>query len=181
LPIRGKLRISIGVQESSNNNYIEIGENSGGNLSVHIPYESYKKGNILKIGKNSTMNGVSILLVDDSECYIGNDCMFSSGIQILTSDTHVIFDKDTREVISRQKYPLVIGNHCWIGMNVTILKNVGLADNSVVGAGATLTKKFTEENIIVAGNPAKIIKNNINWDRKRILHFETDKYSAKFS
>ena len=45
------------------------------------------------------------------------------------------------------------------------MKNTFLNDNSVAVAGAIITKKFNDTNIIVAGNPAKIIKTNINWSR----------------
>lgn len=53
---------------------------------------------------------------------------------------------------------IIIGNNCWIGMNAIILPGVELADNVIVGAGAIVTKSFLTSKVIIAGNPAKIIK-----------------------
>lgn len=53
---------------------------------------------------------------------------------------------------------VIIGKNCWIGMNSVILPGVELGDHTVVGAGLVVTKSFPEGNVIVAGNPAKIIK-----------------------
>ncbi len=53
---------------------------------------------------------------------------------------------------------VIIGNSCWIGMNSIILPGVHLGDMTIVGAGSVVTKSFPEGNIVIAGNPAKIIK-----------------------
>lgn len=54
--------------------------------------------------------------------------------------------------------PVVIGEKCWIGMNSIILPGVTLGDKTIVGAGSVVTKSFEEGNIVLGGNPAKIIK-----------------------
>ncbi|MBA2585639.1 MAG: maltose acetyltransferase, partial [Chthoniobacterales bacterium] len=51
----------------------------------------------------------------------------------------------------------IIGDNVWIGMNAVILKGVAIGENSVVAAGAVVTKSVPE-NCVVAGNPAKIVK-----------------------
>lgn len=61
-----------------------------------------------------------------------------------------------------------IGKHVWIGKDAKICKNVKLSDNSIVGWGSIVTKKFNEPNVIVAGIPTKIAKRGINWDRRCI-------------
>lgn len=53
---------------------------------------------------------------------------------------------------------VVIGKDCWIGMNAIILPGVELGDNTVVGAGSVVTKSFPKGSCILAGNPAKIIR-----------------------
>lgn len=51
-------------------------------------------------------------------------------------------------------------------MGCIILKGSQISNNTVVGAGTIVTKKYEEPNCILAGNPAKIVKRNIDWDRK---------------
>lgn len=53
-----------------------------------------------------------------------------------------------------------IGNNVWIGANAIILPSVNVADGCVIGAGAVVTKSFYQANCVIAGNPAKIIKDN---------------------
>ncbi|OFN88102.1 capsular biosynthesis protein [Staphylococcus sp. HMSC077C04] len=53
---------------------------------------------------------------------------------------------------------VVIGANSWIGMNSVILPGVTLGEKTIVGAGSIVTKSFEEGNIVLAGNPARIIK-----------------------
>ena len=53
--------------------------------------------------------------------------------------------------------PVVIGNNVWIGGSVTILPGVTIGNNVTVGAGAVVTRDVPD-NVVVAGNPAKVIR-----------------------
>ena len=57
--------------------------------------------------------------------------------------------------------PIIIGENCWIGANVRICKGVKIGDNSIVAACSVVTKDVPA-NCIVAGNPAKIVKTEID-------------------
>ncbi|MBR2669802.1 MAG: transferase [Solobacterium sp.] len=63
---------------------------------------------------------------------------------------------------------IVINNHVWIGMRSLILKGTLIKNNCVVGAGSICNKDYEKDNCMIAGNPAKIIKENVNWSRDRL-------------
>lgn len=89
---------------------------------------------------------------------IGDDCVISHDFTIMDSDGHKINgDIRTEDVI--------VGNHVWIGTRVTILPGVTINDGAVIAAGAVVTKDVPA-NTLVAGVPAKVIKENISWDDK---------------
>lgn len=54
--------------------------------------------------------------------------------------------------------PIVIGNDCWLATGCIILPGVKLGNHVVVAAGAVVTKSFEQDNIVIGGNPAKVIK-----------------------
>ncbi len=67
-----------------------------------------------------------------------------------------------------------IGNHCWVGRNVTILKNTKLADDTIVGFGAVVSSSFAESHTAIAGNPAKVVKKGITWAQRADGYIENE-------
>lgn len=122
----------------------------GDNRSIYIGKNCY-------IGKCLLINNKNNLSIK-----IDDDCMLSADIHIRTDDGHIICQKGTKNIINNGGN-VTIGKHCWIGRNVFISKNVSLPENTIIGAGAIVTKSFNRPNIIIAGIPATIIKNNIEW------------------
>lgn len=90
---------------------------------------------------------------------IGNNCMFSRNVRLMTSDGHDILQSGVRINMARD---ISIGNHVWLADGVTVLKGVSIGDGSVVGIHSLLTMNIPN-NTIAAGIPAKIIKKNITW------------------
>jgi len=84
---------------------------------------------------------------------VGSNVIHAVGLTIITSN-HDINDF-TKHTINQ---PVVIGNNCWLGANVTILPGVELGNHIIVAAGSIVTQSFLEDNCIIAGTPAKIIK-----------------------
>lgn len=121
----------------------------------------------LKIGEHFSCEEVNIFQ-DESNLSIdiGNDCMFSWNVILRATDSHTIYDENDTVINSGDK--IVIGNHVWLGQNTTILKSAAIANNSIVGSGTVVTNKFNEPSVIIAGNPAKIIKKGIKWSREHI-------------
>jgi acetyltransferase-like isoleucine patch superfamily enzyme len=96
--------------------------------------------------------GVRILAAKSIK--IGDGCMFASGALVSDCDWHGIYD---RTEIDNDARPIVLADNVWIGTNAFIGKGVNIGKNSIVGAGAIVTKDVPA-NVVVAGNPAKIVK-----------------------
>lgn len=87
---------------------------------------------------------------------IGNGTLIAWDCCIMDRDYHKL------ESDSEVTKPVSIGNHVWIGCNSIILKGVNIGDGAVVAAGSVVTKDVPE-GALVAGNPARIIKENVSW------------------
>lgn len=88
---------------------------------------------------------------------IGNDVAIAREVVIRDTDAHDILDGKHQKV-----KPVKIGNHVWIGAKAMIMKGVTIGDGAIIAAGAIVTKDVPEK-CIVAGIPAKIIKENVTW------------------
>lgn len=111
-------------------------------------------GENIEVGENFYCNcGVCIL--DVCKVKIGDNCLIGPQVGIYTA-CHPI-DRATRVSGVELGKPITIGNDCWIGGRAVINPGVTLGDNVIVGSGAVVTKSFPS-NVIIAGNPAKIIR-----------------------
>jgi len=146
----------------------DSGDSAG--LDIEVIFLDGEKSE-LKIGKRTGMNGTKIWLGNGSKCFIGDDCRFSYEIIIRTTDGHTIIDNETKEIINNQKCPCIIGNSCWIGLRSIINKNVQLPNDTIVGSGSVVTGQFDKPYTIIAGNPAKIIKEGVKHNRENIYMY----------
>lgn len=116
------------------------------------------------IGDDFYFGSGNVVLSDNSNLTIGNDCMLSYNLTFRIGDGHTILNSETKEKIGRAT-DVTIGDRVWIGINSTILKNAQIANDTIVGACSVVTKKFDKQNVAIAGNPAKIVKENIAWEK----------------
>lgn len=157
-----KVRIEI----LGNNNIVEINE------SVMFYEGSWIciEGNdcSIQIGARTTIGEASIFC-GESKTYIkiGQDCMFSRGIVMNTSDFHSIIEQETGKRINPAK-SITISNHVWVGNGVSIMKGARIGSNSVIASKALVGGKTYRNNLILGGLPAKVIKENINWTREKL-------------
>lgn len=122
----------------------------------------------IEIGEGTGLSGnVHLAAIEGKKIIIGNDCMFSANITIRVGDSHSIIQVENEKRINPSK-DVVIGNHVWVGNQVTILKGVSIPDNCIIGTGSVVTKSIEKPNVIIAGNPARIVKQDISWCRERI-------------
>src|SRR5699024_2311625 len=91
------------------------------------------------------------------EITIGENVAFSENLTIWDSDAHEIIGSN-----SPKTKPVRIGNHVWIGVNVTVLKGVTIGDGAIIAAGAVVNRDIPA-NCLAGGVPAKVLKENVYW------------------
>jgi acetyltransferase-like isoleucine patch superfamily enzyme len=122
-------------------------------------------GGEIIIENRTTMEGGHIAATEGESIVIGTDCMFSNKIEIRSGDSHSIYQKDSSLRINPAK-GVRIGNHVWLGADVKVLKGSVIHDGAIIGTGSIVTG-VVKEHSIYAGNPAKLLKENVNWKRER--------------
>lgn len=90
----------------------------------------------------------------NAKIVIGKGTKIAPNCGIITTN-HDFDDLDK----SSEGKEIIIGEKCWLGMGVIILPGVVLGEHTIVGAGSIVTKSFENGNCIIAGNPAKLIRN----------------------
>ncbi|WP_162613480.1 DUF6270 domain-containing protein [Blautia sp. An46] len=128
----------------------------------------------INIGKDSSFLDVIINVCSNGKVIIGDDNMFSHGITLAQSDMHHIFDLQTGNRINYPK-DIIIGNHVWVGREVEFLGGANIGDNCVVGARTVTSSKFPN-NVVLAGCPGKIIREDIIWARDDLKIYNHDNY-----
>ncbi len=112
----------------------------------------------IKIGDNVGISGATIYA--RRGITIGDNTLIGGNSKILDNDFHPI-EVEARNIDDKnmiRSKEIIIGNNCFIGCDSIILKGTQIGNGSVVGAGSVVSGKFPE-NVVIAGNPAKIIKN----------------------
>lgn len=140
-------------------------------------------GSNIKIGKGSFIN-VNNNYLDTESIEIGDYTLLAQGVNIICANHPVDtkerivpaddslddgnysyidedgnYDDSIEYTFVNMASPVKIGDRCWIGANTIILPGVTIGDNVVIGAGSVVTKDIPS-NVIAAGSPAKIIREN---------------------
>lgn len=115
--------------------------------TIHSP-EKITKGKGVFPGDSPGVyiNAVNGVTIGDYTNIGPNVGIVSANHDLVNNDAHVT------------EAPVVIGRFCWMGMGAVILPGVQLADFTIVGAGAIVTKSFPGGYCVIAGNPARVIK-----------------------
>lgn len=144
-------------ENARRNAVITMMANCGQGLKVFGFVDIYF-GERITIGENCKLNN-QVILNGRSGITIGDDVTISPGAKVLSTgyDLDVFFNSGER--IHKEDTPIYIGNHCWIGAGAIILPGVKITGEYVViGAGSVVTKDISDSRVVVAGNPARIIK-----------------------
>lgn len=124
----------------------------GKGCRIHIA-----KGAIAHLN-HCSLTGHTRILISRS-LTIGARSLISWNCELLDDHWHP-YSYDGKE---EKETGLAIGEHVWLGSNVQVLPGVTLANHCVVGAGSVVTKSFTEERSLIAGNPARVVRKGVSW------------------
>lgn len=116
----------------------------------------------LEIGDNFIITAESSIICHKSIRF-GNNNLISWENLFLDTDFHKIYNLNRKEIININK-EIIIKDNVWIGCRNTFLKGTNISKNSIVASNSVINKEFLEENILIAGNPAKIVKKNVKWE-----------------
>ena len=115
---------------------------------------------LMEVGDNFEITAESSIVCHEKVVF-GNDVLISWDTLIMDCDFHKIYDE--HDQVINEDSPVIIGNKVWIGCRCLILKGVSIADGAVVAASSTVNKTIDAASSIIAGSPAKMVKQNISW------------------
>lgn len=127
----------------------ELGEGADVRPPLFVDYGSY-----ITIGAGTFIN-YNLTALDVAPITIGKDCQLGPNVQLLTP-THPIEPQPRRDKLEGAK-PIVLEDNVWLGGGVIVLPGVTIGENSVIGAGAVVTKDVPANSIAV-GNPARVVR-----------------------
>lgn len=136
-----------------------------GRLEIGCP-ECPIRDVVFRVGEGTNCVSANFYIMENGcRILIGGDCMISWNVTFWGSDMHALLDASGRTV--NRGRSIEIGDHVWIGCGAVILKNSRLGSGSVVGANAVVSGDCgVLEGSLVAGNPARLVKRGVVWDRR---------------
>ena len=121
-----------------------------------------KNGKIV-VGKQTTSNDFLYMGAESSLIQIGEDNMFSYYVKVNVG-SHKIIDQISGKEITNYS-SIKTGKHVWVGMGVTLLPGCEVGMGSIIGANAVVNSHIPD-NVTCAGNIAKVLRENIQWERE---------------
>lgn len=118
-------------------------------------------GGQMLLGDNFAVSG-NTSFVCYKQITVGRDVQFAWDSLVMDSDAHKIYDEQGRYM--NEDKPITIGDKVWLACQCTLLKGTEIGSNCVVGANSLLNKKYTEDNVIIAGSPARVVKKISGWE-----------------
>lgn len=165
IEIKGILKVGIdyvGFVHRTDKTYLNI----KGKLSIKDNY-SIGRGCRFDIGENAIVTIGSGGYINYNTCliimynlHIGDNCAISWNCQFLDDDFHNIEYSGKRTINNS----IIIGNNVWIGCGVKIYKGTVIPDGCVIASDTIVKGVFEIENSLIGGNPARVIKENIQWE-----------------
>lgn len=135
----------------------------GDNINISGVSFNFEKDDATIIIGDGTWIGAGCVLtaMAGTTLKIGASTLLAPNCHVRTSDSHYIFQNG---IEINKPQDITIGNHCWLGDQVFVLKGSSINDGCIVGAHSIVTSNcICDSDCILVGTPAKIIKRNITW------------------
>ncbi len=149
---------------SANNGYISIVKGKiifGGSCNLGEGFGIEVNGGTLTFGDNFYANR-NLQIECRNSITFGNDDLLGWNVSFRDTDGHFIIENGRKKSFIGQ---IEIGDHVWMASDVIILKNSHIKDDCVIACRSTVCGLKTEKtNCLIAGTPAEIIKENIEWE-----------------
>ncbi len=127
----------------------DLGEEAQIRPPLYVDY-----GSFISVGERTFIN-YNLTALDVAPIRIGADCQIGPNVQLLTP-THPVEPQPRRDKLEAAQ-PITIEDNVWIGGGAIVLAGVTIGRNSVIGAGAVVTKDIPA-NVVAVGNPARIVR-----------------------
>jgi acetyltransferase-like isoleucine patch superfamily enzyme len=124
---------------------------------------SVEKNGSLILGDGFHINAESTIVCREKIVF-GRDCLLSWHVLVMDSDMH--------EVVSLSGQPLnpdaevIVGDHVWIGCRSVLTKGSVIGSHCIIAAQSVVTGSFDRPNLLLAGSPARVVKEGVDWNKK---------------
>ena len=117
-------------------------------------------GGVLELGDGFASN-YNLTISCGKRIEFGRDCMLGWDCTFIDGDGHTILSESSN--ILNEPKEIRIGDHVWIASEVAFLKGSRIGSNNVVGFRSTVFGEWDDENCVISGTPARIVKRNVAW------------------
>lgn len=132
-----------------------------GDVTIRRPGCSIWTQNATVVIRNGVVINPYVSIIAGRRVEIGEYCRIAGGVLIMDNDLHKHAVDNNKPVQDFKE--VKIGNHCWIGLDVKILKGVTIGDGAIVAIGSIVTKDV-KERTLVGGVLARLIRENVVWE-----------------
>ncbi|MBR0074071.1 MAG: hypothetical protein IJP95_09575 [Bacteroidales bacterium] len=113
---------------------------------------------LLTVGNKFNLGPKSLIICHKAITF-GNDFITSWNCTLMDTDQHSLVDADG--LVTNPDREITVGNNVWFGCNCLVTKGTTIADSTTVAAGTSLHGTYTDTHVVLAGNPAKVVKRGV--------------------
>lgn len=117
-------------------------------------------GAVVTLGDNFYCNKNCVVRANRN-ITIGKDVLLGWNIEMNTTDGHLLYEGGR---VKENSAPIMIGDKVWIASYAIVSKGAVIGNKCVVAQRSVVTNAFEKDGVLLGGTPAKVIKENVDWD-----------------